>query len=164
MFWSAETLLSQLSYLNALSSFCPFYEFCDVGRGENFSHQDSIGGHVVTIGWTFLFRKLSIVSAIADEASAEDVTLYCWFTIPIIMAISTDFAYDQLFIASTYHCNFSWPSQYALGHVIENRFHRRFDGGLVCHQGQQESSFSLILMLFQTCRLVTNCELVENTV
>ena len=29
----------------------------------------------------------------------------------------------------------------SVGHVIENRFHRRFDGGLVCYQGPQESSF-----------------------
>ena len=52
----------------------------------------------------------------------------------------------------------------AVEQVIENRFHQRFEGGLVCYQGPQESSFSIILTLFQTCRLVPNCELVENTV
>ena len=51
-----------------------------------------------------------------------------------------------------------------VGHVIENRFHRRFDGGLVCYQGPQESSSSIILMLFQTCRPASNCEAVKNTV
>ena len=59
---------------------------------------------------------------------------------------------------------FSIQTHFSIGQVIENRFHRRFDGGLVCYQGPQESSFSTILTLFQTCRLVPNCELVENTV
>ena len=51
-----------------------------------------------------------------------------------------------------------------IGQVIENRFHRRFYGGLVCYQGLQESSFYIILTLFQTCRPVPNCEAAENTV